>query len=235
MDHHFIIVMAPKNRAGQSMKNFLNQALIFYWMRLNHVKLFQRINELDWYKNTLRTWVDNLVMPDNARVMELACATGTLTEYLASNGFDAIGIDASENMIRAARSSASHRAEYRTADAKSLPFENQCVDAVVSASLINIVDEPRKVLAEMVRICKLGGTVSVLVPTQGVSDTQIAELINTRCSSAFSRAVLTTWHQRAPKMRLEDIKNLFNHAGLKSVKERDYLGGMVTSVSGIKN
>ena len=216
------------------MNNVLHQARIFFWMMLNPVKLFQRINELDWYKKVLRTWVDDLAKSADAHTLEVACATGALTEYLATGGFNATGIDASDKMINAAKGNKAHRGSYQTADAKSLPFKDSSFDAVISASLLNIVCEPENVMKEMVRVCKPGGIVSVLVPKHGISDTQFAALIKTHCTSAFSAAVLATWHKRAPKMQPQHLMGLFNQGNLATVRTRDYLGGMVTTVSGVK-
>lgn len=216
------------------MNILVNQALIFYWMMFNPVRLFQRINALDWYQNTLHGWIDDLSIPAHARTLEVACAAGALTEYLAGKGCNASGIDASEKMTAAALANKNHRGHYQTADAKSMPFNDSSFDAVVSASLLNIISEPEKVLAQMTRVCKPGGTVSVLVPKQGISEAQIAELIKTQCSTAFSAAVLTSWHQRAPKMLLQDVRDLFTQAGLTTIREQDYLDGMVTTMSGVK-
>jgi ubiquinone/menaquinone biosynthesis C-methylase UbiE len=216
------------------MKNMMNQAIIFYWMMLNPVKLFQRINALDWYQNTLRAWVDDLVVPNKGNILEVGCASGVLTEYLAASGFNATGIDASDKMIQAALGNKNHRGHFQTADAKSLPFRDLCFDSVISASLLNIVSEPENVLREMSRVCKPGGTVSVLVPRTGVSESQIVQLIHTHCTTAFSQAVLSTWHKRAPKLQAHDVMGLFKLSGLISIRQKDYLGGMVTTVSGVK-
>jgi ubiquinone/menaquinone biosynthesis C-methylase UbiE len=234
MDHHLVIVMGSQAYGGQGMNRLLNQAVILYWMMLNPVKLFKRINALDWYQSTLRAWIDDLNLPANAHTLEVACATGLLTEYLATSGFNAIGIDVSEKMITAALANKDHSGQYQTADAKSLPFKDASFDAAISASLLNTISEPEKVMAEMARICKSGGTVSVLVPKQAISESQIAELIKSQCSTALSAEVLSTWHKRAPKMRPEDVMDLFNQGGLTTNREREYLGGMVTTVSGVR-
>lgn len=217
------------------MKYTINRAIIAYWMILNPVKLFQHINELDWYRNTLHNWVDDLSLAANTRMLEVACATGALTEYLASNGINATGIDSSSKMIKAALSNHARRAKYRCADAKSLPFIPSSFDTVISASLLNVASEPKKILAQMTRVCKHGGTVSVLVPRHGFRDSEIVELTNSTTKTAFSAAALTTWHRRAPKMHSRELIDLFSQAGLVAVKEKHYLGSMVTTVSGIKH
>ena len=216
------------------MNLLLNEALVFSRLMLNPVKFFQRINQLDWYKNTLRAWVDDLNPTTNAEVLELGCASGILTEYLASRGYSTTGIDASEKMIKAALSLANRQADYQTADAKSLPFEDARFDTVVSASLLNIISEPDKVMRETARVCKQGGIVSVLSPKQGISDAQITELINANCASGFSAAMLTTWHKRAPKLHPDAIVSWFHQAGMQIIREHDYLGGMITTVTGVK-
>ena len=215
------------------MNHFLSR-LLFYPLMLNPVKLFARINELDWYKNTLRTWVDDLNLITNAKALELGCATGVLTEYMASRGYEATGIDASDQMIKAALSSEGHRGHYLTADAKSLKFADSSFDAVISASLLNIISEPEKMLQEISRVSKPGGLVSILVPKQGFDDVQHAELIKATNLAGFSAGALSTWNKRAPKLDPETVGEWFMRVGITNIREKEYLGGMVSTVTGTK-
>jgi ubiquinone/menaquinone biosynthesis C-methylase UbiE len=208
--------------------------LLFHRLMPHPVKLFERINNLGWYKNTLRTWVDDLELVANVHILELGCATGALTEYMASRGYEATGIDASDTMISAALSGEGRRARYQTGDAKSLGIADASFDAVISASLLNIISEPEKVMHEMKRVCKPGGLVSILVPKQGFSDAQHVELTKSIRATGFSAAALSTWHKRAPKLNPKTAISWFEQAGMSNIRGKEYLGAMVITVTGVK-
>ena len=211
-----------------------HQAQIYYWMLTNPVKLFHKINSLQWYKNMLHHWITDLALPSNAKVLELGCASGSLTEFLTEKGHVATGVDASQKMIAAAKSKPKHKAIYHRADAHALPFDDEYFDVVISASLLNIVSEPERVVAEMVRNCKPNGTISILVPRQGITDSKVQQLTQQSSGSAFSNAALLTWHQSAPKLHPDTVIHWMQSAGIQKLQQRDYLTGMVTTISGVK-
>ena len=51
---------------------------------------------------------------------------------------------------------------FHIADVNKLPFENESFDTVISASLLNIVTDKEGAVKEMIRVCKSGGTISIL-------------------------------------------------------------------------
>jgi len=210
------------------------QAQIYYWMMTNPAKLFLKINALGWYENMLHNWIADLALPDKSKVLELGCAAGSLSEYLAECDFVVTGIDASNKMIKSAKSRPNYKATYQQANAKALPFSDAVFDGVISASLLNIIDEPELVVSEMVRNCKPGGLVSILVPKQGISDTIVKHLIRQNCTSGFSAAALRTWHQRAPKLHPDELTVWMRDVGISNLQKREYLDGLVVTVSGNK-
>lgn len=54
-----------------------------------------------------------------------------------------------------------HRIQLHHGDSKQLGFDDSMFDAVISNSLLHHVAEPRSVMSEMVRVCKLGGRIFV--------------------------------------------------------------------------
>ncbi|MBN4080552.1 class I SAM-dependent methyltransferase [Beggiatoa alba] len=200
---------------------------------LNPVALFHKLNKLSWYKATLQQWVDTQKFMANSKILEVACATGLLSENLARNGFKVTGVDASTAMLDVA-TAIQHRADYKIADVLNLPFENNTFDVVISASLINIISDKKKAITEMIRVCKPGGVISLLVPTQGFSDKQLAELATSLAASGFSLAALNCWHQSAAKMSKQDIDALLLQQPLRSITTHYYLHGMLFSITARK-
>lgn len=80
-------------------------------------------------------------LPEDARILDLACGTGQVTGALAEAGYDVIGIDGSRGMLAYARNNAPG-VEFVRADARSFSLEEP-VDAVVCLfeSLNHIMDE----------------------------------------------------------------------------------------------
>lgn len=195
--------------------------------------LFYKINRLDWYKDTLRHWIDSNKFISKINVLEVGCATGCLTTHLSQSGYIVTGVDASSKMIDLAKEHHSN-VPFFVADVLELPFENESFDAVIAASLINIVSDKQGAIQKMVHICKKGGKVSVLLPSSSFNDTHLVSLIDFLDIYGFSAAALEAWHSSAPKMGINDIKKLLIDAGLTIVSTEIYLQGMVISVSGEK-
>ncbi|NNK78477.1 MAG: methyltransferase domain-containing protein [Litoreibacter sp.] len=78
-----------------------------------------------------------------ARVLDLCCGQGNVTEALLHAGFQAIGADFSATMLAHARERLP-RGEFVEADAQDLPFEDATFDAVTcSFGLMHVPDQPQ--------------------------------------------------------------------------------------------
>lgn len=212
---------------------FYAQLQIRFLMVFRPTVLFDKINQLGWYKNTLHQWVDDQNFPVNSKVLEVGCATGALTTYLAKTGYVPTGVDLSSDMIELAKHKNTD-IEYLQADVMYLPFEANSFDVVLATSLINIVEEKSKAISELSRTCKKGGTITILVPSESFGDKDLPPLQLSIGSSVFSAAVIKAWHENPPKMKASDIENLYKQAGLMGITTRSYLQGMVISASAIK-
>ncbi len=210
-----------------------NHIFIRMFLALKPEVFFDRLNQLPWYQTLLRQWVDDNKFASKSRVLEVGCATGSLTTYLFEYGFIATGVDASSKMIARAISQ-SEGIDFLEARVEKLPFDDGVFDAVISASLINILDDKESALKEIARVCKLGGTVSALVPSQAFTDSDFSLLNDSLVLEGFSAASLETWNKLAPKMTVQDMKDLLEKAGLTPQEPISYLKGMVFSISAQK-
>lgn len=201
-------------------------------MYFNPAKFFHKINSLTWYHGVLQTWTDSLGYQKVESILEVGCATGELAKHLAGQGAIVIGVDNSTRMLQKANESKIEGTRFEHASAMALPFERKYFDHVISASLINIISEPELALREMVRVCKPGGKISVLVPQAGMTDESVSKLAHELDLTGFSRAALFAWHRRAPKMQRERLHDYFKDAGLSNICTATYLSGMVMSVTG---
>jgi ubiquinone/menaquinone biosynthesis C-methylase UbiE len=100
-----------------------------------------------------------------ATVADLGCSTGFLLEDLHRAHPDArlIGVDMVAAGLRKA-ASALPEARLMQADVCALPLEDQSLDAVVSANLLEHVPDDRLALRQIARVLKPGGPVALVVP-----------------------------------------------------------------------
>jgi 2-polyprenyl-6-hydroxyphenyl methylase / 3-demethylubiquinone-9 3-methyltransferase len=107
-------------------------------------------------------WVAQKITQEHgafARVLDVGCGAGFLSNHLAREGFEVTGIDASQASIEvAARHDATGKAQYLLGDALLMPFPDASFDVVCAMDFLEHVEEPAKAVAEMARVLKPGGT-----------------------------------------------------------------------------
>ena len=115
-----------------------------------------------------------LLRPDpGQRLLDIGCGLGGATRALArlvGPGGRAVGVDNSATMIAAARrrSTGMHLpVAYGVADAHRLPFADAAFDGGCSLGTFEVLGDPRRALAELVRVTRPGGRVAVSGPDLG--------------------------------------------------------------------
>jgi SAM-dependent methyltransferase len=87
-------------------------------------------------------------------ILDLGCGDGQLTQRLAATGAHVLGVDASADMVAAARE---RGIEAEQANAESLPFHDATFDAVFSNAALHWVRDQDAMLAQVHRVLKPGG------------------------------------------------------------------------------
>lgn len=87
-------------------------------------------------------------------ILDLGCGDGQLTQRVAATGAQVLGVDASAEMIAAARE---RGIEAELANAESLPFRDAAFDAVFSNAALHWVRNQDAMLAQVHRVLKPGG------------------------------------------------------------------------------
>lgn len=192
--------------------------------------LFNRLYEYDWYGGTLRQWVDELELSQGTNLLELGCGPGNLSAYLAFSGFNVTGADKSKKMIKRANLRET-TAVFVEANAYDLSFADNEFDAVVSASLINVVPEPEKMLAEMFRILAPRGKVSVLFPLPKFDETKANEISKANNIRGLSASSMSVWAGVAKKMSVQVVEKHLKSAGFINPTATFYLDGAVAVVN----
>jgi trans-aconitate methyltransferase len=87
-------------------------------------------------------------------VLDLGCGDGHLTQRLSATRAHVLGVDASADMVAAARE---RGIEAEQANAESLPFHDATFDAVFSNAALHWVRDHESMLAQIHRVLKPGG------------------------------------------------------------------------------
>ena len=97
------------------------------------------------------------------RVLDLAAGTGTSSAAIAKHGAHVVAADFSEGMLAEGlrRHARNDLIEFVFADATALPFEDNSFDAATISYGLRNVHQPRKALAEMLRVVKPGGRIVI--------------------------------------------------------------------------
>jgi ubiquinone/menaquinone biosynthesis C-methylase UbiE len=218
-----------RNKSNARMKNIIGY-LQLMWLMKSPPALFSRLFGLPWYRNMLEQWIAPILTPD-AKVLEVGCAGGDFSRSLAERNMKVWAADRSSRMLEKAQQIPSP-VQFKQADATRLPFPDQYFDVVLAASLINVVDSPRDVLAEMRCVCRAGGMVSVLVPNRLFSDADAKHYLEAEQLSGFSGTAFATWHRLGRKMDVDVLHGYFNDCGMTNITTKNLLGGMVVAMSG---
>jgi len=211
------------------MKNIISN-LQMMWLMKSPPALFSRLFGLPWYRDALEQWVAPLLAP-GAKVLEVGCAGGDFSRSLAARGMQVWAVDRSSQMLAKALRLSSP-VQFKQADAMRLPFPDQHFDVVLAASLINVVDSPRAVLAEMRRVCREGGTVSILVPNRIFSNADAKRYLEAEQLTGFSGAAFSAWHRLGRKMDVDVLHGYFGDCGMTNITSQVLLGGMIFAMSG---
>jgi len=150
-----------------------NPSLVWdrFWSKIDKsdVKSFRTENP---YYLLLRRLLD-LEGDDRCRILELGCGSGMMTVALIDDAIGSRGeaylVDLSENALRLARdNSAANRIGLNLirTDAFRLPFPDDCFEIVFNEGLNEHFEGEKRqeIFDEMVRVCRPGGQVAVIVP-----------------------------------------------------------------------
>lgn len=124
----------------------------------------------DLYRTQRRTWrgvtdLGELPFPPGSRILEAGCGNGKTLEALADAGYEAVGIDFSDEAVRACRELLGDKADAVCASILDMPFGDSEFDgALLYHVLENISAEDVPVLiSELGRVVKDDGIIKVRV------------------------------------------------------------------------
>ena len=127
-----------------------------------HGKLPERL----FHKRRLKTLL-NAYDYSGKKILDFGCNTGTILIPFIEKGYDVVGLDISKNDIYKAKEYLAEdnlQADLVLGDGKNSPIKDNSFDLILAIDLLEHVGDPEKVVAEIWRMLKGGGTVLVTVP-----------------------------------------------------------------------
>jgi SAM-dependent methyltransferase len=107
-------------------------------------------------------------VPRGGRLIDVGCGTGNgLLIFYERFGVGGVGVDVSGGMLRIAQAKLADRGlpiELHCLDGQKLPFDDDAFDSGISFEVLEHTPDPARLLAELARVVKPGGTVVVTTP-----------------------------------------------------------------------
>jgi ubiquinone/menaquinone biosynthesis C-methylase UbiE len=148
-------------------------------------------------------------------VLDVACGPGVVACALAEVARHVTGIDITPTMLEHARALQATRGlsnvDWQLGDVEHLPFDEGSFSFVISRYAIHHLQDPQRVVAEMARVCRRGGRVTLIdsAPTPDKADAFNA---TERMRDPSHTAALTP----------AALQALLAHAGLQVVRSQMY-------------
>jgi ubiquinone/menaquinone biosynthesis C-methylase UbiE len=131
-------------------------------------EIFDRLAErydtvIPFFRGFADQLVELLDPPPGTRLLDVGCGRGALAVPAAARGCTVTAIDRAPRMVKLL--AAEHpELDVRVMDAHHLDLPDASYDIVTCGFMIHIVPDPARVLAEMRRVVRPGGTVAFIVP-----------------------------------------------------------------------
>lgn len=173
-----------------------------------------------WSRAVGAVFLDWLAPAPGRRWLDVGCGNGAFTEMIAERCSPSglFGIDPSPAQLEFARTRpALASAQFRQADAMSLPFDDNAVDAAVMPLVIFFVPDPARGVAEMTRVVGAGGLVSAYAWDMAGGGFPHAALLQ----ELRAMGVDVPTPPSADASRLGTLNALWAGAGLESVETRE--------------
>ena len=118
-------------------------------------------------QRSLLDWIgEHVPVPEGARILDVAGGTGRTGRHLARGDASAVIVDVTDAMLetglRAVGQEGRNDVLFVRGDATALPFPAGQFDVVVSRFALHHMDDPGRAIAEMARVCREEGSVTLI-------------------------------------------------------------------------
>ena len=146
---------------------------------------------------------------ENDVVLECACGTGAISQYIAPKCRQLIATDFSKGMLKqtAKKCGKYQNIKVKRADMTKLNCRDNRFDKVVAGNVIHLLADPDAAIKELVRVCKVGG--KIIVPTY----INASEGVNKKAVRLLELAGANFKRQ----FTMDSYKKFFDEAGYQDV------------------
>ncbi len=124
-------------------------------------------------------FIAGLQLKPGARLLDVACGSGNLSFPAARAGAVVTGVDIAPNLLTIARAHAEGlNIQFDEGDAEALPYADAAFDEIVTMFGAMFAPQPQLVVAEMARVCRPDGRVSMANWTPGGFIGQLFKIIS---------------------------------------------------------
>ena len=106
------------------------------------------------------------LLAPNVDILDVGCLNGNFYDFIKEKNRNIksfIGIDLSDKLIERAKKRFPEQ-EWQVADCHTLPFEDNSFDVVTALEIMEHIEEPKKMLSEMMRVTRQNGSVIITTP-----------------------------------------------------------------------
>ncbi len=96
------------------------------------------------------------------RVLDVGCGAGAFAYAVAPTAREVVAVDSDASMVEVARRSAPGNVRVEVADGEQLPFDPGEFEVAATLRTLHHTKRPDRLLAELVRVTKPGGTILVV-------------------------------------------------------------------------
>jgi 2-polyprenyl-3-methyl-5-hydroxy-6-metoxy-1,4-benzoquinol methylase len=126
---------------------------------------FESVEEVVLHLRHSIAYAQAALLVTNKKVLDLGCNVGYGSNVLFKNAKSVVGVDVSEKAIQSAKNHYGHLGiNFQQIDGKTLPFESDSFDIVVSFQVIEHIVDCSKFINEIKRITKPDGAVIFTTP-----------------------------------------------------------------------
>ena len=144
-----------------------------FWNRISGIYDFVENTFNGKVNRNIAQYVANL-MDSNDVVLECGCGTGMFSVEIAKRCKNITATDFAEKMLHQAQKKCKdcNNITFAKADITHLEYADESFDKVLAANVIHIVEDPKKAMSELWRVCKTGG--KIIIPTYIAHSTKSA-------------------------------------------------------------
>jgi len=179
-----------------------------------------------WHKTRFMA-LSGFLEPVDGKILDIGCHSGLCTEEIIAktSPLEVHGIDLSVKAIEKARRRIKN-GKFLVGDAENLPYQRDFFDGVFCIEMLEHVDRPDKVLAQIQKILKKGKYAVIMVPTDNLLFQTIWFIWNLRHP---------VWkHVHVQSFKGDTLEKLSEELGFKVDKVKKFNLGMLKIVKLIK-